>query len=89
MRSVLTVKPMFVGRLHDPVLIGQVKATRKELLKKPEPLPPDALPLSGLDRIKQIANRMIKQLKIWLTELIVPATPTERLANFFRKLRHI
>ena len=80
---------MISGRIHDPQLIGHMKDVRRGLLKPDDPLPADTSPLTGFAKFKQIFNRIVRQIKIWLTELIVPATPTERMGNFFKKLRHI
>lgn len=85
MKSTITISPLFVGRLKDPVLIGQVKSMRKELLRANTPSEP---PVNGFERIRQIFNRLWRQFKIWLTKLIVPATPSERLGNLFRRLRY-
>jgi hypothetical protein len=77
------------GRLQDPQLIAHVKNTRKELMKPEPPRALDAPPLTGGEKLKQFFKRISNQIKLWLTELVVPATPTERLKNFFRKLRYI
>jgi hypothetical protein len=89
MSHTIKLQPIIMGRIQDPHLIKHTKRVRRELLKEKLHRPADAPPLTSFERLQQVFKRISQQFKIWLTEKIVPATPTERLANFFRKLRYI
>lgn len=76
--------PPSFGRLQNPELVRIARGIRHNMLQQEPASRPTTRKI--WPRIRYTLHHLFRQFIIRLTELIVPATPSERIMNKLRKL---